>query len=184
MRNSFLPLSPYIVSIQFSSVTQLCLTLCNFMDCSMPGFPAHHQLPELTQTHIHWVTVSIPSSHPLLSLSALAFNLSLHQDLFQWVSSLHQVAKVLEFQLQHQSFQWIFTTDFLYGWLIWSCSPRDSWKSSPTPQLKSINSSVLNFLGLQFSHRDMFTAKTLLWLDGTLSAKQCLFFLICCLGWS
>jgi len=67
--------------------------------------------------------------------------------LFQGVSSSHQMAKVLEFQLQHQSFQWIFRTDFLYDGLVWSpCSPRDSQESSPTPQFKSINSSVLSFL--------------------------------------
>ena len=95
-----------------NSVSQLCLTLCDPMDCSTPGFPVHHQLLEATQTHIHCVSDAIQPSHPLLSPS-LAFNLSLHQGLFQWVSSLHQVAKVLEFQLQHQPFQWIFSTDFL-----------------------------------------------------------------------
>ena len=94
------------------SVTQPCLTLCKPMDCSMPGFPVHHQLPELTQTHVHWVGDAIQPSHPLLSPSPPAFSLSQHQGLFQWVSSSHQVAKVLEFQLQHQSFQWTFRTDF------------------------------------------------------------------------
>ena len=96
-----------------SSVTQLYPTLCDPMDCSIPGFPVHHQLPELTQTHVHPVRDAIQPSHPLSSPSPLAFNHSQHQGLFQWVSSLHQVAKVLEFQLQHQSFQWIFRTDFL-----------------------------------------------------------------------
>ena len=72
--------------------------------CSTPGFPLHHQLPELTQTHVHWVSNAIQPSHPLSSPSPPIFNLSQHQSLFQWVSSLHQVAKVLEFQLQHQSF--------------------------------------------------------------------------------
>ena len=100
-------------SIQFYSVTQSCQTLCNPMDCSRPGFPAHHQLPELAQTHVYWVGDAIQPSHPLLSPSPPIFNLSQHQGLFQWVSSLHQVAKVLEFQLQHQSFRWIFRTDFL-----------------------------------------------------------------------
>ena len=84
--------------IEFSSVTQLCLTLCDPMDCSTPGFPVHHQLPELAQTHVHWVGDAIQPSHPLASPS-LAFILSQHQGLFQWVGSLHQVAKVLEFQL-------------------------------------------------------------------------------------
>ena len=98
---------------QFSSVDQWCLTLCNPMACSTPGLPVHHQLPELTQTHVHWVGDVIQPSYPLSSPSPPACNLSQHQGLFKWVSSSHQVAKVLEFQLQHQSFQWIFTTDFL-----------------------------------------------------------------------
>ena len=89
----------------------------------------------------------IQPSHPLSSPSPPAFSLSQHQGLFQWVSFLHQVAKRLEFQLQHHSFQWIFRTDFLYNWLVGSpCSPRDSQESSPIPQFKSINSSVLSFL--------------------------------------
>ena len=90
---------------QFSSLSS-CLTLYNPLDCSMPGFPVHHQLPEPTQTHVQWVSDAIQPSHPLSSPSPPAFNLSQHQGLFQWVSSLHHVAKVLEFQLQHQSFQW------------------------------------------------------------------------------
>ena len=98
---------------QFSSVTQSCPTFCNPMDCSTPGLPVHHQLPEFTQTHVHWVGDAIQPSHPLLSPSPPALNLSQHQGLFQWVSSLHQVAKVLEFQLQYQSFQWTLRTDFL-----------------------------------------------------------------------
>ena len=97
---------------QFSSVTQLCLTLCDPMDCSTPGFPVHHQFLELTKTHVHWVGDAIQPSH-LSYPSPPAFNHFQHQGLCQWVSSLHQVAKVLEFQLQHQSFQWIFRTDFL-----------------------------------------------------------------------
>ena len=98
---------------EFSSVAQLCLTLWDPMDCSTLGFPVHHQLPELSQTHVHWVRDVIQPPHPLLSPFPHAFNLSQHQDLFRWVSSLHKVAKVLEFQLQHQFFQWIFRTDFL-----------------------------------------------------------------------
>ena len=93
-------------SLQFNSVTQLCPTLFNLMDHSMPGFPVNHQLPEFTQTHVHWVGDAIQLSHPLLSPSPPALNLSQHQGLFKWVSSLHQVAKVFEFQLQHQSFRW------------------------------------------------------------------------------
>ena len=100
-------------SVQFSSVAQSCLTLCEPMDCSTPSFPVHHGLPEFTQTHVHWVGDAIQPSHPLSSPFPPAFNLSHHQGLFQWVSSSHQVAKVLELQLQHQSFQSIFRTDFL-----------------------------------------------------------------------
>ena len=81
------------------SVTQLCLTLCMPMDCSMPGFPVDHQLPEFTQIHVHWGSEAIQPSHPLSFPSSPAFNLSQHQGLFQWVSSSHQVAKVLELQL-------------------------------------------------------------------------------------
>ena len=84
---------------QFSSVTQSCPNLCDPMDGSMPGLPIHHQLLEFTQTHVHWVSDAIQPSHPLSSPSPPAFNLSQHQGLFKWVSSSHQVAKVLEFQL-------------------------------------------------------------------------------------
>ena len=98
---------------QFSSVAQFCPTLFDPMDCSMPGLPVHHQILESTQTHVHWVGDAIEPSHPLLSPSPPAFNLSHHQSLFQWVSSSHQVAKVFEFQLQHQSLQWTLWTDLL-----------------------------------------------------------------------
>ena len=136
-----------MVLLQFSWLVQSCLTLCDPMDCSTPGFPVHHQLPEHTQTHVHRVGDAIQPSHPLLSPSPPGFNLSQHQDLFQWVSSSHQVAKVLEFQLQHQSFQWIFRTDFLYDGLVESpCSPSDSQESYPTSQFKCMNSLVLSFL--------------------------------------
>ena len=107
------------------SVTQSCPTLCDHMDSSMPGFPVFHYLPEFAQTHVHWVSDAIQWSHPLLPTSPPAINLSEHQRLFQWVGSLHQVTKVLELQLEHQSFQWIFRADFLKDWLAWSpCSPR------------------------------------------------------------
>ena len=134
--------------IQFSSVTQSCLTLCDPMNRSTPGLPVtHHQLLESTQTNVHRVGDTIQSSHPLSSLSPPALNLSQHQGLFQWVSSSHQVAKILEFQLQHQSFQWTPKTDLLWDGLIGSpCSPRDSQESSPTPQFKSINSLGFSFL--------------------------------------
>ena len=98
---------------QFSSVAQSCMTFCDSMNYSLPGLPVHHQFPEFTQTHVHWVGDTIQPSHPLSSPSPPTFNLSQHQGLFKWVISSHQVAKGLEFQLQHQSFQWIFRTDFL-----------------------------------------------------------------------
>ena len=130
---------------QFSSVAQSCLTLCDPMNHSRPGLPVHHQLPEFTQTHVHRVGDAIQPSHPLLSPSLPAPNPSQHQSLFQWVNSSHDMAKVLEFQLQHQSFQWTPRTDLLKNGLVgFSCSPRDSQESSPTPQFKSINSSVLS----------------------------------------
>ena len=104
---------PLTYIFQFSSVAQSYPTLCHPVNCSNPGFPVHHQLPKLTQTHAHWVGDAIQPSHPLSSPSPPAFNLSQHQGLFRWVSPSHQVAKILEFQLQHQSFQRIFGTDLL-----------------------------------------------------------------------
>ena len=113
------------------------------MNGSTPGLPVLHQLPEFTQTHVHWVSDAIQPSYPLSSPSPPALNLSQHQGLFKWVSSSHQVAKVLEFQIQHQSFQWTPRTDLLLDGLVGSpCSPRNSQESSPTPQFKSINSSA------------------------------------------
>ena len=104
---------------QFSSVPQSCPTLCDPMDCSIPGFPVHHQLPEFIQTHVYWVSDAIQPSHPLSSPSSPAFNLSQRQGLFQWVSSLNQVNKVLEFQLQLLSVlpiqDW-----FSLGWTGWT----------------------------------------------------------------
>ena len=129
-----------------SSVAQSCQTLCNPMNHSMPGLPVHHQLLKLAQTHVHQVGDAIQPSHPLYSPSPPAFNLSQHQGLFQWVSSSHQVAKVLEFQFQHQSFQWIFRTDFLYNGLVGS--PGSSRNSE-----EFLNTTVQKhqFFGAQFS---------------------------------
>ena len=98
--------------VQFSSVGQLCLTL-QPMNLNTPGLPVHHQLLEFTQTHVHRVGDAIQPSHPLSSPSPPAPNPSQYQGLFQWVNSSHEVAKVLEFQLQHQSFQWTLRTDVL-----------------------------------------------------------------------
>ena len=136
-------------SVQFISVTQSCPTLCKPMNCSRPGRPVHHWLSEFTQTHVHWVGDAIQPSHPLSSPSPPAPNPSKYQGLFQWVNSSHEVAKVLEFHLQHQSFQWTPRTGWisLQNGLVGSpCSPKDSQESSPTPQFKSINSLVLSFL--------------------------------------
>ena len=91
--------------VQFSSVARSCPTLCNPMNHSTPGLPVHYQLPESTQTHVHRVSDAIQPSHPLFPPSPPALNLPQHQGLFQEVNSSHQVAKLLEFQLQHQSFQ-------------------------------------------------------------------------------
>ena len=97
--------------IQFSSVAQSCSTLCDPMNHSMPSLPVHHQLLQFTQTHVHWVDGAIQPSHPLLSPAPPAPNPSQHQGFFQWVNSSHEVAKVLEFQPQYQSFQWTTRTD-------------------------------------------------------------------------
>ena len=100
-----------LASVQFSCSG--CPTLCSPMDCSMPGFPAPHYLPEFAQTHVHRASDAIQPSRLLSSHSPPTFDLPQNQGLFQWVSSSHQVAKVLVLQLQHQSFQWIFRIDFL-----------------------------------------------------------------------
>ena len=108
----------------FTSVHSLSrVWLCDPIDCSTPGLPVHNQFPEFTPTHVHWVGDAIQPSH-LLSSPSPAFNLSQHQGLFQWASSSHQVAKVLAFQLHHQSFQWIFRTDFLYDGLVISLQSK------------------------------------------------------------
>ena len=100
-------MNPFLIytSVQPSLVAQSCLMLCNPMDCSTPGFPIQHQHSELAQTHAHRVSDAIQPSHPLVPPSPPAFNLSQHQVLFQRVISSNQVAKILEFQFQHQSFQ-------------------------------------------------------------------------------
>ena len=136
-----------MLSVQVSSVAQSCPTLCDSMNCSTPGLLVHHQLPEFTQTCVHRVHDAIQPSHPLSSPSPPAPNLSQHQSLFQWVNSSHEVAKVLEFQPQHHSFQRDPRAHLLQNGVVGSpCSPRDSQESSLIPLFKSINSSVLSFL--------------------------------------
>ena len=137
----------YYLSVQFSSVTESCPTLCDPMNRSKPGLPVHQQLPEFTQIHVHRVCDAIQPFHPRSSPSPPAPNPSQHQSLFQWVNSSHEVAKVLEFQLQHHSLQRNPTADLLQNGLVGSpCSPRDSQESPPAPQFKSINSSALSLL--------------------------------------
>ena len=130
------------------SVTKLCLTLWDPVDCSTPASCVLLCLWSLLK---FMSTDAIQTSYPLLPSCPFAFNLSQHQCLFQRVSSLHQVAKVLEIQLQHQSFQWIFRVDFLLDWLVWSpCCPRESQASSPV-QFESINSLALLLLVLSLN---------------------------------
>ena len=130
------------------------------MDCSTPGFPGHHQLPGLAHTHGHRVGDAIQPSHPLASPSLPTFTLSQHQGLFQWVSSSHQVAKVLEFQLQHQPFQWIFRNDFLYDWRFDLLAIQGTLKI--LLQHHSSKASILwcsAFFTIQISHPYMTTGK-------------------------
>ena len=132
------------------------------MDCSMPGFPGHHQLPEPTKTHVHWVSNAIQPYHPLLAPSPPALSLSQHQDLFKWISSSHQVARILEFQLQHRSFQWIFKTDFLRIDQLDLLEVQGALKS--LLQHHSSKALILwcsAFFIVQFSHPCMTTGKTI-----------------------
>ena len=154
----------HVCSVQFS--------LSVVSDSLWPRGLQHARLPRpwptpgARQSHVHWLGDAIQPSHPLSSPSP-AFNLSQYQGLFQWVSSSHQVTKVLELQLQNQSFH--FRADFLQDWLIPShCSPRDFQKPSPTPQFRSISSLVLNFLTL--------TSQDSVWKNRNinLSTKVCL----------
>ena len=148
--------------LQFSSVVWSCPTLCDPMDCSTPGLPVHYQLLEFAQPHVHWVDDAIQPSHPLSSPSPFAFNLPQHQALFQWVGSSHQVAKVLEFQLQHQSFQWTLRTDFLQDGLVYFLAVQGTLKS--LLQHHSWKASILwcsAFFMAQLSHPYTTTGKTI-----------------------
>ena len=177
-------------SVQFSSVTQSCPALCDPMDCSTPGFPIHHQLPELAQTHVHWVSDAIQPSHPLLSSSPPDFNLSQHESfpmsrLFTSggkKKNKKQVARVLELHLQHQPFQWIFTGWFslgLTGLILQSKGPSSVFSNTTVrkhqlfhaqPPLWS-NSHICTWL-LEKPH---------VWLDRPLLEKWCLCFIMHCL---
>ena len=167
-----------------SSIAQSCAMLCEPIDCSTPGFPVHHQILELAQIHVHRLDDAIQPSRPLSSTSPPAFNLSQHQGLFKRVGSSHQLAKVLEFQLQHQSFQLIFRTDFLQDGLVGSlCSLRDSQESYPKPQFKSIILKLSGFFMVQVSHPYVTTGKTIALTSWTFVRKVMYQFLICCLVW-
>ena len=142
----------------------------------MPGFPVLHQLLESAQTHVHWFGDGIQPSHPLMSPSPPAFSISQHQGLLKWVSSSHQVAKVLELQLQYQFFQWIFSSEFLYDWLVGSpCSPRDSQESS-TPLFKASVPQCSAFFIVQLSHPYMTMGKTIALTKWTFVDKMFLLF--------
>ena len=165
-------------SVQFSSVAQLCPTLCDPMDCNMPGFPVHHQLLELIQTHVHWVSDAIQPSYPLSSPFPPALNLSQHQGLFRWVSSSHQVAKVLEFQLRHQSFnEYSGLISFRMDWLD-LLALQGTLKS--LLQHYSSKASILQrsaFFIVQLSHPYMTTGKTKVFTRWTFVGKvMCLVF--------
>ena len=142
-----LKIQPENYSAQFSSVAQSHPNLYDPRDSSTPSFPVHHQLPEFAQTHVHPVGDAIqPISSSVVPFSSCLPSFPASGS-FTMSQSSHQVAKVLELQLQHQSFQWIFRTDFLWHWLVGSpCSPKNSQEFSPTSQLKSINSLVLSLL--------------------------------------
>ena len=142
------------------------------MNRSTPGLPVHHQLPEFTQTHIHRVGDAIQPSHFLSFPSPPAPNPSQCQGLFQWVNTSHEVSKVLEFQLQHQSFQWTPKTDLLSDGLVGSpCSPRDSQESSPTPQSKASIFQCSAFFTVQLSHLYMTAGITIVLTRWTFVAK-------------
>ena len=162
----------YYISQSVSSVAQSCPTLCNPMDCSTPGFPIHHQLPELTQTHVHWAGDAIQQSHSLSSPSP-ALNLSQHQGLFQWVSSSHEVAKVLEFQLQHQSF--LEHSGLIFFRMYWLDLPALQGILKSLLQHHSSKASVLRcsaFFIAQLSHPYVTTGKTIALTRWTFVGKE------------
>ena len=149
------------------SVARSCPIICDPMNCRTPVFSVLHYFPEFAQTHIHWVNDAIQPSYPLSLPSPLALSISQHQGLFQWIGSSHEVAKLLELQLQHQSFQWIFRVDWFDLLAI-----EGTLKS--LPQHHSSKASILwrsAFVMVQLSHPYMTTEKTTAWLNGPFSAK-------------
>ena len=116
--HSFLP-ALLQASVQFSSVAQSCPTLCDSVNCSTPGLPVHHQLPEFTQTHVHRISDAIQPSHPLLSPSPPALSLSQHQGFIQWVSASHQVAKNIGVSVSISLFPMNTQDWYPLGWTCW-----------------------------------------------------------------
>ena len=158
--------------VQFSSVTQLYLTLCDPLNPSILGLPVHHQLSEFTQTHVHRVGDNIQPSRTFSSPSPPAPNPSQHQSLFQWVNSSHKVAKVLEFKLHHQSFQWLMS--FRMDWLD-PLEVQGTLKS--LLQHHTSKASILQrstFFTVQLSHPYMTTGKTIAWPKRTTEHAYCL----------
>ena len=148
--------------VQFSSVTQSCPTLCDPKNCSTPGLPVHHQLLEFTQTHVHRVGDAIQPSHSLSTPSPPAPYPSQHQSLFQWVNSSHEVAKALEFQLWHQSFQWTpglisFRMDWLYLLAVQGTLKSLLQHHSSEASIPQCSA----FFTVQLSHPYMTTGKTI-----------------------
>ena len=159
--------------VEFSSVAQSCPNLCIPMDRSTPVLPVHHQLPEFIHTHVHWIGDAIQPSHLLSSTSPPAFNLSLHQGIFKWVSSLHQVAKVLEFQLQHQSF--LEHSGLIFFRMYWLDLPALQGILKSLLQHHSSKASVLRcsaFFIVQLSHPYVTTGKTIALTRWTFVGKE------------
>ena len=150
----------FLSPVQFSSVAESCLTLCDPMNCSTPGLPVHHQLPELVQTHAHWVGDAIQPSHPLLSPSPTAFNLAQHQRLFQWVSFLLRWPKYCSFSISPSN-EYSGLISFRMNWLD-LLEVQGTLKS--LLQHHSSKASILQrsaFLIFQLSHPYVTTGKTI-----------------------
>ena len=181
---SMLSLTTKLFSVQFSSVAQVRMTLCDPMDSRTPGFLVRHQFPKLDQTDVLWVGDAIQPSHPLPSPSPSAFNLPQHQGLFQWISSSHRVAKVLELQFQHQtSNEYWRLISFRIDWFD-LLGVQETLES--LLQHHSLKASIFRcsaFFMVQLSHPYMTTGKIIGLTIQILLEKICLFFLICCLGW-
>ena len=166
------------ISQSVRSVAQLCTTLCDPMDCTMPGLPLLHQLPESTQTHVHWVGDANQSSRPLSSHHPPAFDLFQHQGLFKQINSLHQVAKASVLQWIQDWFPLEST-----GWISLQSKGLSRVFSKHSSQKHQFFDAQLSLWSNSHVHTWLLE-KPKLWLDGTLLAKSCLCFLICCLDWS